>query len=151
MRKIIRYEIVSEYALSRTTIRAHRMKHTITDKCIHATSFTTDICATDKGTRVLAYFDRALFHSNIMLKYVIPLRYQAIFSAMSAVGNGNTASAALNSAHQAQYCGPYKLEKTLGKGQTGTPYRNLVSFFLKSHKSLSHPLKPTFISRYFDL
>ncbi|VDM28476.1 unnamed protein product [Toxocara canis] len=39
---------------------------------------------------------------------------------MSAVGNGNTASAALNSAHQAQYCGPYKLEKTLGKGQTGT-------------------------------
>uniref|UniRef100_A0A915A4L7 non-specific serine/threonine protein kinase n=1 Tax=Parascaris univalens TaxID=6257 RepID=A0A915A4L7_PARUN len=38
---------------------------------------------------------------------------------MSAVGNGNTASAALNSAHQAQYCGPYKLEKTLGKGQTG--------------------------------
>uniref|UniRef100_A0A158PNJ3 non-specific serine/threonine protein kinase n=1 Tax=Anisakis simplex TaxID=6269 RepID=A0A158PNJ3_ANISI len=38
---------------------------------------------------------------------------------MSAVGNGNSASAALNSTHQAQYCGPYKLEKTLGKGQTG--------------------------------
>lgn len=36
--------------------------------------------------------------------------------------NGNT-KPSLNSltstSHQVQYCGPYKLEKTLGKGQTG--------------------------------
>uniref|UniRef100_A0A1I7ZBP5 non-specific serine/threonine protein kinase n=1 Tax=Steinernema glaseri TaxID=37863 RepID=A0A1I7ZBP5_9BILA len=36
--------------------------------------------------------------------------------ARSAIG-GSAASQPI--AHQAQYCGPYKLEKTLGKGQTG--------------------------------
>lgn len=30
-----------------------------------------------------------------------------------------TSTAAIQNAHQVQYCGPYKLEKTLGKGQTG--------------------------------
>ncbi|EJD75798.1 hypothetical protein LOAG_17134 [Loa loa] len=39
---------------------------------------------------------------------------------MTTASNGsatNTTVVALS--HQAQYCGPYKIEKTLGKGQTG--------------------------------
>lgn len=31
---------------------------------------------------------------------------------------------------QAQYCGPYKLEKTLGKGQTGGISTNLIINFI---------------------
>jgi hypothetical protein len=30
-----------------------------------------------------------------------------------------SSSTTIQNAHQVQYCGPYKLEKTLGKGQTG--------------------------------
>lgn len=30
--------------------------------------------------------------------------------------------------HQVQYCGPYKLEKTLGKGQTGKSWKSLENF-----------------------
>ncbi|VDO24966.1 unnamed protein product [Onchocerca flexuosa] len=48
---------------------------------------------------------------------------------MTATSNGSatntTAVTALS--HQAQYCGPYKIEKTLGKGQT-VPIDRLTNY-----------------------
>lgn len=38
-------------------------------------------------------------------------------TASNGTATNTTVLAALS--HQAQYCGPYKIEKTLGKGQTG--------------------------------
>uniref|UniRef100_A0A0R3RUN4 Secreted protein n=1 Tax=Elaeophora elaphi TaxID=1147741 RepID=A0A0R3RUN4_9BILA len=40
---------------------------------------------------------------------------------MTAASNGSATNTTVVAAlsHQAQYCGPYKIEKTLGKGQTG--------------------------------
>uniref|UniRef100_A0A2K6W270 Uncharacterized protein n=1 Tax=Onchocerca volvulus TaxID=6282 RepID=A0A2K6W270_ONCVO len=51
---------------------------------------------------------------------------------MTAASNGSatitTAITALS--HQAQYCGPYKIEKTLGKGQTGMFFNFCILFYL---------------------
>lgn len=44
---------------------------------------------------------------------------------MTGGGHVNLSTGVNVVSQQAQYCGPYKLEKTLGKGQTG----RLLSFF----------------------
>lgn len=41
----------------------------------------------------------------------------------------NTNSITTSSTAQVQYCGPYKLEKTLGKGQTGK--QNVTKKYIK--------------------
>lgn len=51
---------------------------------------------------------------------------------MTAASNGSATNTTVVAAlsHQSQYCGPYKIEKTLGKGQTGMLFLFSIRFNL---------------------
>uniref|UniRef100_A0A915PT08 Uncharacterized protein n=1 Tax=Setaria digitata TaxID=48799 RepID=A0A915PT08_9BILA len=55
---------------------------------------------------------------------------------MTAATNGSATNTTVVAAlsHQAQYCGPYKIEKTLGKGQTDITVLTTENWFSLSGK-----------------
>ncbi|VDN03021.1 unnamed protein product [Thelazia callipaeda] len=67
---------------------------------------------------------------------------------MMTASNGSASNTAVVAAlsHQAQYCGPYKIEKTLGKGQTGIQRIPVRYYETQSKISIGYTAQHEFLS-----